>query len=93
MEESLNELELGHAISLKLAEENRITESLFAMGYYWYYRIGEHEYAKSLSYFERALNNDHTYWGNEALRQYNAIAKYVNETYLDADNQIPLYKN
>lgn len=92
MEDSLNELELGHAISLKLAEENHVTESLFAMEYYWYYKVGEHEYAKSLSYFERALNNDRTYWANEALRYYNTIAKYVNEEYLGPDDQIPLYK-
>ena len=92
MNDELNNIELGHAISLKLSEENNMTESLFAMGYYWYYRMGTQYYEQALPYFERALNNDNSFWAEQALRYYNGVAQYANEEYRGPNGQIQYYQ-
>ena len=92
MNDELNNIELGHAISLKLSEENNMTESLFAMGYYWYYRMGTQYYEQALPYFERALNNDNSFWAKQALRYYNGVAQYANEEYRGPNGQIQYYQ-
>lgn len=92
MEDSLNARELGYAISLKLAEENNMTEALFTLGYYWYYIMGEYNYETSLCYFERALNNDNSFWAKQAMDFYNAIAQYANENFRGPNGQIQYYE-
>jgi hypothetical protein len=92
MNDELNSVELGHAISLKLSEENNMTESLFAMGYYWYYRMGTRYYEQALQYFERAINNDDSFWANQAIRYYNSVAQYANENSRGPNGQIQYYQ-
>jgi len=92
MEDSLNQLELGHAISLKLAEENNMTESLFAMGWYTYYKTQRWTYDVVLGYFERALNSGSSYWADQALRYYNGIAEEANSNINDESLHYPYYR-
>lgn len=92
MEESLNSRYLGYAISLKLAEVDNMTESLFTLGYYWFYIMGEKYYETSLSYFERALNNDNSFWANQAMKYYNNIAQYANKEFRGPNGQIQYYE-
>lgn len=92
MEESLNSLSLGYAISLKLTEEYNMTESLFAMGWYYYYKVSKINYKIILRYFERALNNDNSFWAKKALQCYNSIAEEVNQGINDEKYKIPYYK-
>ncbi len=92
MEDSLNSRALGYAISLKLAEENNMTEALFTLGYYWFYIMGENNYETSLAYFERALNNDNSFWANQAMKYYNNIAQYANQEFRGPNGQIQYYE-
>lgn len=92
MEDSLNARPLGYAISLKLAEENNMTEALFTLGYYWFYIMGERNYETSLYYFERALNNDNSFWAQQAMKFYNEIAQFANENYRGPNGQIQYYE-
>lgn len=96
MDESFNSRELGYAISLKLAEDNNITESLFTLGYYWYWleekNMEHYYYERSLSYFERALNNDNSFWAKKALQAYNEVARFANEYCRGPEFQIPYYE-
>lgn len=78
MNEVLNNQNLGYAISLKLSEENNMTESLFAMGY-WYYISGEKYYETAMSYFKRAFDNDNSYWAQQSVDYYNSIVDYLND--------------
>lgn len=82
---------LGYAISLKLAEEKGITQSMYALGRYYRDR-GNNVYYPSatlmkqrdvwgmaLYYYELAINNDNSRYAQAAMNEYNDLARYINE--------------
>ena len=75
-----------------LSEEYNMTESLFAMGWYYYYKVSKINYKIILRYFERALNNDNSFWAKKALQCYNSIAEEINQGINDEKYKIPYYK-
>lgn len=95
---------LGYAISLMLAEEKGFTESLYALGQYYHYRNGTYYpsqtlmnkrdvWGMALYYYERALNNDNSKFANAAMKEYNDLARYINERDgRSAEVAIPYYQ-
>lgn len=96
---------LGYSISLKLAEEKGITESMYALGRYYRDRGGAYYpsqtlmkkrnvWGMALYYYERAINNDNSMFANAALNEYNNLAQYINERDGRSDETaIPYYES
>ena len=96
---------IGYAISLKLAEERGITQSMYALGRYYRDR-GNNVYYPSqtlmnkrnvwgmaLYYYELAINNDNSKFAQAAMSEYNELARYINETEGRTDETaIPYYR-
>lgn len=99
---------LGYAISLRLAEGNGITQSMYALGRYYRDRadnLGNLYYPSqtlmnkrdifgmALYYYELAINNDNSRYAQAAMNEYNHLAQYINEhDGRNSENAIPYYR-